>query len=100
CRDGQYLKTGRGSAADTGRVRGCHRQMVAIVTRSEGHRNTPTPFAQSTPSGPRIRPASDANTVVTANTISARRAPRRVIPGCAGSLRIAPAAHSVRTKLT
>src|SRR5262249_12587315 len=57
------------------------RHVTANVTKTEGQRNTPTPLAQSTPSGPNSRPASDADSVITANAASDACATRRTGSG-------------------
>jgi hypothetical protein len=80
--------------------RSCQATIVAIVSGTDGHNNTPRPFAQSTPFGPKIRPASDANTDATANRMSVARTHWRVRSDCVRSLRIAPAAHNVSTNAT
>ena len=98
--DDKYRKTGRRSTAGAGSRRSRHRHVAAIVTSTDGHRKTPAPLAQSTPSRPRIRPASDAHSVATENAINATRVMRRLPSGSIGSLKVTAAAQSVRRKLT
>src|SRR5580693_5636940 len=99
--DGEpYLKTGTRAAVVAGRRSSTHRPAAVSVTSTDGQRNTPAPFAQSTPYGPKTRPTSEARIVVTENSTSAARTVRRVRSGWVGSLRMAPAAHSMSTKLT